>query len=57
MKNGRAVLDNLSEMTGTGAVAGYATPYAFSKKKSGSQRAVDVTKKMGYTVVGPSPRV
>jgi hypothetical protein len=42
---------SMSEMTGTGAVAGYQTPFAFSKKKSGSQRALDVTKKMGFKVV------
>ncbi len=47
----------MSEMTGTGAVAGYQTPFAFSKKKSGSQRAIDATTKLGYKVVGPSPRV
>jgi hypothetical protein len=48
---------NVEEQTGTGAVAGYATPFAFSKKKSGSQRAIDATKKLGYKVVGPAPRV
>lgn len=47
----------IEEMTSTGAVAGYSTPYAFSKKGSGAKRAIDVTKKMGYKVVGPSPRV
>lgn len=41
----------MNEMTSTGAVAGYQTPYAFSKKKSGSQRALDVTTKMGYKKV------
>ena len=38
----------LNEMTGTSAVAGYQTPYAFSKKKTGSQKALDATKKIGY---------
>lgn len=52
--NGQA---RLEEESGTGAVAGYATPYAFSKKKSGSQRALDVTTKMGYKKVGEAPRV
>lgn len=40
----------MNEETATGAVAGYATPYAFSKK-SGSKRALDVTTKMGYKKV------
>jgi hypothetical protein len=43
--------ENIQEMTATGAIAGYATPFAFSKKKSGSQRALDVTKKLGFKVV------
>lgn len=49
--------DSLEEESTTSGVAGYSTPYAFSKNKSGSKRAIDVTKKMGYKVVGPSPRV
>ena len=40
----------LQEMTGTGAVAGYDTPFAFTKHKDGSKRALDVTKKLGFTV-------
>ena len=47
----------LQEMSSTGGVAGYATPYAFSKKGSGAKRALDVTKKMGMKVVGEAPRV
>lgn len=43
--------EGIAEETGTGAVAGYSTPYAFSKKKSGSKRALDVTTKMGYKKV------
>jgi hypothetical protein len=43
--------DDRYEETGTGAVAGYSTPYAFSKRKSGSKRALDVTTKMGYKKV------
>jgi hypothetical protein len=42
---------NIQEMTGTGAVAGYSTPFAFSRKKDGSKRALDVTKKLGFKVV------
>jgi hypothetical protein len=38
----------LNEMTGTGAVAGYQTPYAFSKR-GGSKKAMDATKSIGYT--------
>jgi hypothetical protein len=41
---------NIQEMTGTGAVAGYATPFAFTKNKDGSKRALDVTKKLGFKV-------
>lgn len=43
--------EEFNEETGTGAVAGYSTPYAFSKRKSGSKRALDVTTKMGYKKV------
>lgn len=39
----------VSEMTTTGAVAGYQTPFAFSKRGDGSKRAVSATK--GYTKV------
>ena len=42
--------NGVNEETGTGAVAGYATPFAFSKK-NGSKRALDVTTKMGYKKV------
>ena len=42
--------NNLKEETGTGAVAGYATPYAFSKKKEGSSRAIASAKKYGTVV-------
>jgi hypothetical protein len=41
---------NIQEMTGTGAVAGYTTPFAFTKHKDGSKRALDVTKKLGFKV-------
>lgn len=52
MESGVAVkkLHNLDEESATGAVAGYSTPYAFSKK-SGSKRALDATTKMGYKKV------
>ncbi len=46
----RANGGSMNEETGTGAVAGYQTPYAFSKK-SGSKRALDATIKMGYKKV------
>jgi hypothetical protein len=42
--------ESLKEMTGTGAVAGYDTPFAFTKHKDGSKRALDVTKKLGFKV-------
>ena len=41
---------NLNEETGTGAVAGYQTPFAFSKKKMGSSRAIASAKKYGKVV-------
>lgn len=47
----------MDEESGTGAIGGYQTPFAFSKNKSGSQRAIDATKKLGYKVVGSTPRV
>jgi hypothetical protein len=42
----------LKEQSSTGAVAGYSTPFAFTKNKSGSKRALDVTKKMGFKPTG-----
>lgn len=50
---GEDVLDGeIKEMTSSGAVFSggptIQTPHAFSKKGSGSKRAMDVTKKMGY---------
>jgi len=41
----------LKEMSTTGGVAGYNTPFAFSKKSTGSKKAMDATKKAGYTPV------
>lgn len=42
----------IKEMSTTGGVAGYDTPFAFSKKnKDGSKRALDVTTKMGFKKV------
>jgi len=41
----------LDEMTGTGAVAGFSTPFAFSKKgQSHGKKATDATKSLGFTV-------
>jgi hypothetical protein len=41
----------MDEMTGTGAVAGYSTPFAFSRKnKEGSPRAIAAAKKYGKVV-------
>jgi len=47
---------NMSEMTSTGAVAGYSTPYWGSRsrkgrKSLGSGRGIKATKKLGYKVV------
>lgn len=41
----------MNEMSASGAAGGYQTPFAFSKRKSGSKRAMDVTTKMGYKKV------
>ena len=53
--NGMAVLSSsdvtgVDEQTSTGAVAGYSTPFAFSKKKQGSGRAIQAAKKYGTVV-------
>lgn len=42
--------DGVNEQTGTGAVAGYATPFAFSKKGSKGSRAIKAAKKYGTVV-------
>lgn len=47
----------INEMSSTGAAAGYSTPFAFTKNKKGSKKAIDATEKMGYKVVGESPRI
>jgi hypothetical protein len=41
---------NLKEMTSTGAVAGYMTPYSFAKSKEGSPKAIQAAKKYGKVV-------
>ncbi len=43
--------DEVNEMSSSGAAGGYLTPAAFTKNKKGSQRALNVTKKMGFTEV------
>lgn len=43
---------DLDEMTTTGAVAGYQTPFAFSKKGF-SKAAIKASKSLGYTPVKP----
>lgn len=50
--NGQAILssDVIDEMTATGAVAGYSTPFAFSQNKQGSGRAIKAAKKYGTVV-------
>ena len=42
--------NGVNEETGTGAVAGYQTPFAFSKNKQGSSRAIASAKKYGKVV-------
>lgn len=42
--------EGITEETGTGAVAGYSTPFAFSKKGGGSSRAIKAAKKYGKVV-------
>jgi hypothetical protein len=41
----------VNEMTSSGAAGAYNTPFAFSKNKDGSKRAMSVTNKMGYKKV------
>jgi len=41
----------LSEMSTTGGVAGYNTPFAFSKNKKGSKKGIEGSKSIGYTPV------
>ena len=53
LEGGLAILSTqLSEESSTsgpaGSGAGYATPFAFSKSKDGSKRALDVTTRMGF---------
>ncbi len=45
------IKQELEEMTGTGAVAGFSTPFAFSKKgKHHSEKAVKGSEALGFTV-------
>jgi len=46
----------IDEETSTGAVAGYSTPFAFTKNKKGSPKGIQAAKKYGK-VVGEAPRV
>jgi len=48
--------EDVSEQTGTGAVGGYSTPFAFSKK-GGTSRAIKAAKKYGKVVKSISERV
>lgn len=52
MESGMAVkkIHGLKEESGTGAVGGYSTPFAFSKNKLGSGRAIAAAKKYGKVV-------
>lgn len=40
--------DSISEMSTTGGISGYSTPFAFTKNKDGSQRAISASKSIGY---------
>lgn len=57
LKDGKAILSPMNEMSTSGDAGAYMTKNAFTKNKTGSQKALDVTKKMGFKVVGPAPRV
>lgn len=46
----------ITEMSSTGGVAGYSTPFAFTKNKKGSPKGIEAAKKYGK-VVGEAPRV
>lgn len=50
VENPEVMEKKVNEMTATGAVAGYSTPFAFSKNKEGSGRAIKAAKKYGKVV-------
>ena len=47
----KAVQEVLEEMSTTGGVGGYSTPFAFSKKGAGANAATKATEKLGYKTV------
>ena len=51
IKSKESEFGKVNEMTSSGAAGAYQTPFAFSKNKDGSKRALDVTKKLGFKVV------
>ena len=47
----KAVQEVLQEMSTTGGVGGYSTPFAFSKKGQGKNVATKTAEKLGYKTV------
>lgn len=51
----KAVHEVLEEMSTTGAVGGYSTPFAFSKKGAGANAATKASAKLGFKAA-PRPK-
>ena len=47
----KAVQEVLEEMSTTGGVGGYSTPFAFSKKGAGTNAATKASQKLGFKTV------
>ena len=51
----KAIHEVLEEMSTTGGVGGYSTPFAFSKKGAGANAATKATQKLGFKTA-PRPK-
>ena len=51
----KAIHEVLEEMSTTGGVGGYSTPFAFSKKGAGANAATKVSQKLGFKTA-PRPK-
>jgi hypothetical protein len=51
----KAVQEVLEEMSTTGGVGGYSTPFAFSKKGAGANAATKASQKLGFKAA-PRPK-
>ena len=52
----KAVQEVLEEMSTTGGVGGYSTPFAFSKKGAGANAATKASQKLGFKTVARPKR-